>query len=89
MLGATGVPMAMRRCSYTAAFKLKLVEYAERHGNRCARSPESSLSQCGECAYKSVYDRPKVQVQLILRATYTPENTVSISALCCTGASPN
>ena len=28
-LGATGGSMAMRRCSYTAAFKLKLVEYAE------------------------------------------------------------
>ena len=26
--------MAMRRCSYTAAFKLKLVEYTERHGVR-------------------------------------------------------
>ena len=25
--------MATRRCSYTAAFKLKLVEYAERHGS--------------------------------------------------------
>ena len=49
-LGATGGSMATRRCSYTAAFKLKLVEYAERHGNRCARSPESGLSQCGECA---------------------------------------
>ena len=49
-LGATGGSMATRRCSYTAAFfKLKLVEYAERHGNRCARSPESGLSQCGEC----------------------------------------
>ena len=48
-LGATGGSMATRRCSYTAAFKLKLVEYAERHGNHCARSPESSLSQCGEC----------------------------------------
>ena len=42
--------MATRRCSYMAAFKLKLVEYAERHGNRFARSPESGLSQCGECA---------------------------------------
>ena len=30
-LGATGGSMAMRRCNYTAAFKLKLVEYAERH----------------------------------------------------------
>ena len=30
-LGATGGSMATRRCSYTAAFKLKLVEYAERH----------------------------------------------------------
>ena len=47
--GATGGSMATRRCSYNAAFKLKLVEYAERHGNRCARSPESGLSQCGEC----------------------------------------
>ena len=28
-LGATGGSMATRRCSYTAAFKLKLVEYAE------------------------------------------------------------
>ena len=37
-----GVPMAMRRCSYTAAFKLKLVEYAEKHGNRFARSPRAS-----------------------------------------------
>ena len=42
--------MATRRCSYTAVFKLKLVEYAERHGNRFARPPESGLSQCGECA---------------------------------------
>ena len=42
--------MATRRCSYTAAFKLKLVEYSERHGNRFARSPESVRSQCGECA---------------------------------------
>ena len=25
--------MATKRCSYTAALKLKLVEYAERHGN--------------------------------------------------------
>ena len=33
-LGATGGSMATRRCSYTAAFKLKLVEYAERHGVR-------------------------------------------------------
>ena len=49
-LGATGGSMATRRCSYTAAFKLKLVEYAERHGNCCARSPESGMSQCGECA---------------------------------------
>ena len=35
-LGTTGGSMATRRSSYTAAFKLKLVEYAERHGNRCA-----------------------------------------------------
>ena len=49
-LGVTGGSMATRRCSYTAAFKLKLVEYAERHGNRFTRSPESVLSQCGECA---------------------------------------
>ena len=35
-LEATCGSMATRRCSYTAAFKLKLVEYAERHGNRCA-----------------------------------------------------
>ena len=49
-LGVTGGSMATRRCSYTAAFKLKLVEYAERHGNHCAQSPESGLSQCGECA---------------------------------------
>ena len=49
-LGATGGSMATRRCSYTAAFKLKLVEYAERHGNRFARSPDSGLLQCGECA---------------------------------------
>ena len=28
--------MATRRSNYMAAFKLKLVEYAERHGNRCA-----------------------------------------------------
>ena len=34
--------MATRRCSYTAAFKLKLVEYAERHENRFARSPRAS-----------------------------------------------
>ena len=33
---AIGGSMATKRCSYTAAFKLKLVEYAERHGNRCA-----------------------------------------------------
>ena len=43
-LGATGGSMATRRCSYTAAFRLKLVEYAERHGNHCARSPESGLN---------------------------------------------
>ena len=49
-LGATGGSMATRRCSYRAAFKLKLIEYAERHGNRFARSPESVLSQCGDCA---------------------------------------
>ena len=42
--------MTTRRCSYTAAFKFKLVECAERHGNRFARSPDSILSQCGECA---------------------------------------
>ena len=42
--------MAKRRYSYMAAFKLKIVKYAERHGNRCARSPESSLSQFGKCA---------------------------------------
>ena len=42
-LGATGGSMATRRCSYKADFKLKLVEYAERHGNHCALSPESSL----------------------------------------------
>ena len=35
--------MATRRCSYTAAFKLKLVEYAERHGNRCAGRDVRSL----------------------------------------------
>ena len=40
--GATGGSMATRRCSYMAAFKLKLVEYAERHGNRCARSPRAA-----------------------------------------------
>ena len=33
-LGATGGSMTTRRCSYTAAFKLKLAEYAERHGAR-------------------------------------------------------
>ena len=49
-LGATGGSMATRRCSYTAAFKVELVDYAERHGNCCARSPESGLSKCGECA---------------------------------------
>ena len=49
-LGLTDGSMATRRCSYTAAFKLNLVEYAERHGIRCARSPESGLSQYGECA---------------------------------------
>ena len=42
--------MATRRCSYTAAIKLKLVEYAESHGNRCAQSADSGLSQCGKCA---------------------------------------
>ena len=49
-LGATGGSMATRRCSYTVAFKLKLVEYAERHGNCFAQSSESVLSQCGDCA---------------------------------------
>ena len=47
-IGAKSGSMATRRCSYTAALKLKLVEYAERHGNRFARSPESGLLQCGE-----------------------------------------
>ena len=35
-VGVTGGSMATRRCSYMAAFKLKLVEYAETHSNRCA-----------------------------------------------------
>ena len=27
--------MVTKRCSYAAAFKLEVVEYAEKHGNRC------------------------------------------------------
>ena len=51
--------VVMRRSSYTAVFKLKVVEYAEKHGNRCEGRAESGylvskiavLSQCGGCAH--------------------------------------
>ena len=49
-LGATGGSIATRRCSYTAAFKLKVVEYAETRKSFCAIT-ESGLSQCGKCAH--------------------------------------
>ena len=47
--------MATKRCSYTAAFKLKLVEYAERHSNRCAGREfdvceKLIRERCGGCA---------------------------------------
>ena len=60
--------------------KLKLVEYAERHGVRDPREQPVAVWRMialnRVTIQVRVYDRPKVRVRLILRVTYTPENMV-------------
>ena len=76
--------MVTRRCSYTAVHIDALVFLLLLCNLPFVRViPESGVADHAACAlYKSVCDGPKVRVRLILCATYTPENTVSLMCNC-------
>ena len=78
-LGATGGSMVTRRCSYTAVHMMpSYFSFYCAIFHPCGRSQKAvwRIMPLMCALYKSVCDGPKVRVRLILRATYTPENTV-------------